>query len=160
MRSGFCLVAMSVMCSLVGCDRSQPAISVALPSAPHHGTMIPLAEGKGFVELVNEPEVSDRRHPEPTSIVAYFLQADGKTPLDPAPADVAFAIETGGAKGGRGKQASGDRIPLTAQPRSEDLQGAGRFASKPGPFNLESTRGTLTARIGSQEITSKFAGSR
>ncbi len=122
--------------------------------------MIRLPEDKGFVELVNEPEVNDRRKPEPTSIVAYYLQTDGKSPLEPAPADVSFAIETGGGKGARGKPGSGDRIPLSAQPRPDDPLGAVRFASKPGPYDLAAIRGTLTATIAGQQIASQFGGSR
>jgi hypothetical protein len=160
MRFGYCAVAVNLVLLFSGCDSTQTTIAVSAPTAPHHGTMIALADGKGFVELLNEPEVSDRRNPEPTSIVAYFLQVDGKTPLDPAPADVAFAIDTSVGKTGRGKQAPGDRIPLTAQPKSEDPLGAGRFASKPGPYNLDSTRGILTAKIGGQEVSSVFTGSR
>ena len=96
-------------------------------AAPHRGTMIRLPEDKGFVELVNEPEVGDRRKLESTSIVAYFLQIDGKSALDPPPADVSFSIESGAGKGGRGKQNSANRIPLTAQPKPDDPLGAGRL---------------------------------
>ena len=84
-------------------------------SPPHHGMMIRLADDRGFVELVNEPEISDRRKPEPTSIVAYFLQIDGKSPLEPVPVDVDFAIQSASAKGGRTKQDSGGRIRLTCR---------------------------------------------
>jgi hypothetical protein len=56
----------------LGCDPStSPATSSAI--GPHHATMIGLNDGKGFVELINEPEVTDRSNPRPTSIVAYFL---------------------------------------------------------------------------------------
>ena len=37
---------------------------------------------------------------------------------------------------------------------------AARFASKPGPYNLTALRGTLSARIGGQQISSTFSGSR
>lgn len=122
--------------------------------------MIRLADDRGFVELVNEPEVSDRRKPEPTSIVAYFLQIDGKSPLDPAPLDVSFTMQSARAGGGRAKPESGDRVSLSAQPNSDDPLGAARFASKPGPYGLTGSRGTLSARIDGQVITSTFAGSR
>jgi hypothetical protein len=141
-----------------GCDSSGPSVSTTA-AAPHRGTMIRLPEDKGFVELVNEPEVGDRRKPEPTSIVAYFLQIDGKSSLDPPPADVSFSIESAASKGGRGKQNSA-RISLSAQPKPDDPLGASRFASATGPYDLAATRGTLTAKIGGQEISTVFAGSR
>ena len=122
-----------------GCDSPEHPVAVIAVSPPHHGTMIPLPEDRGLVELVNEPEVSDRRKPEPTAIVAYFLQIDGKSPLVPAPDDVNFAIQSAGAGGGRSKQDSGDRIRLTAQPKPDDPLGAGRFASKTGPYALDRT---------------------
>jgi hypothetical protein len=143
-----------------GCDSPAQPVAVNLVSAPHRGTMIRLADDRGFVELVNEPEVSDRRKPEPTSIVAYFLQIDAKSPLEPLPADVDFAIQSGGGRGGRTKQDSGSRISLTAQPNSDDPLGAARFVSKPGPYALEGMRGILMARIGGQVVTTTVAGSR
>jgi hypothetical protein len=152
------LIGMAALAA--GCDSAAQPNAVNPVSAPHRGTMIRLAEGRGFVELVNEPEVSDRRNPEPTSIVAYFLQIDGKSPLEPVPADVDFAIQSGGTKGGRTKQDSGGRISLTAQPKTDDPLSATRFASKPGPYALEGIRGTLTARIGGQVVSTNFAGSR
>ena len=160
MRIRFRVVTLGLAALFSGCDSSGPLVSVTSVTAPHHGTMIPLPEKTGFVELLNEPEVSDRRNPEPTSIVAYFLQIDGKSALDSAPEDVTFAIETGGGKGARGKQGSGDRIPLSAQPKPDDPSGAGRFASKPGPYQLAGIRGTLRVKIGGQEVSSQFAGSR
>jgi hypothetical protein len=116
--------------------------------------------GCGLVELVNEPEVSDRRNPELTTIVAYFLQIDGKSALAPAPEEVNFAIQSSGASGGRSKQNAGDRIRLNAEPKPDDPFAAGRFASKTGPYALTGLRGTLTATIGGQEVSSTFAGSR
>ena len=105
-----------------GCDSPGRSVSVLAVSAPHHGTMIPLLEDRGFVELVNEPEVSDRRKPEPTAIVAYFLQMDGTSPLVPAPDGVSFAIQSGAARGARTGQNSGDRISLRALPKADDPQ--------------------------------------
>jgi hypothetical protein len=143
-----------------GCDSPQLPVAVSTVSPPHHGTLISLPDDRGLVELVNEPEVSDRRKPEPTAIVAYFLQIDGKSSLAPAPEEVSFRIQSAGAGGPRSKQNAGDRIRLNAEPKADDPLGAGRFASKTGPYELTGLRGTLTARIGGQEISSTFAGSR
>jgi hypothetical protein len=122
--------------------------------------MIRLPEDKGFVEIVNEPEVSDRRNAPPTSIVAYYLQADGKSPLSPAPSDVSFTIDTGGGRETRGKQGPGPAVPLNAEPKADDPAGAGRFASKPGPYVLDGIRGTLTAKVSGKETSISFAAGR
>jgi hypothetical protein len=160
MRIGIRAATLALVGLLFGCDSSTPRGNVVTAIAPHHGTMIPLPENRGFVELINEPEVSDRRNPQPTSIVAYYLQADGKSPLNPAPTDVSFAIDPGVARGARGKQGSAQSVPLIAEPKSDDPAGAGRFASKPGPYDLTDMRGTLSAKIGGQEISIPFAEAR
>jgi hypothetical protein len=122
--------------------------------------MIRLTDDKGYVELVNEPEVTDRRNPQPTAIVAYYLQADGKTPLNPAPTDVSFAIDPGAARGGRGKASAAAPVPLNAEPKLDDPSGASRFASKAGPYVLAATRGKLSAKIDGQETSITFAAGR
>jgi hypothetical protein len=121
-------------------------------SGPHHGTTIRLPEDKGFVELTNEPEVRDRRSAEPTAIVAYFLKTDGKSPLEPAPTDVAFVV-AGGKK-------SSETVALAAEPKSDDPAGASRFASKPGQHQLTMLRGTLKAKLAGQDISIPIEGSR
>jgi hypothetical protein len=144
-----------------GCSSTDSAATItSSPVPPHRGTMIPLPDSKGFVELLNEPEVSDRRHPEPTSIVAYFLEPDGKAPLIAAPSDVIFVVESATASGGRRNAGSSARVELSAQAKADDPLAAGRFASKPGPYDLTALRGTLSARIAGQQISSAFSGSR
>jgi hypothetical protein len=160
MRMRVCLLMLGLAAFVPGCDSPEHPVAVIALSPPHHGTLISLPDDRGLVELVNEPEVSDRRKPEPTAIVAYFLQLDGKSSLAPAPEEVNFAIQSAGAGGARSKQNAGDRIRLSAEPKADDPLGAGRFASKTGPYALTGLRGTLTATIGGQEISSTFAGSR
>jgi hypothetical protein len=143
-----------------GCESAVPPVNAPTAVAPHHGKIIALPENQGFVELTNEPEVSDRRNPQPTSIVAYFLQSDGKSPMSPAPTDVSLAINEGVGKDGRAKPGSTQTVPLSAEPRSDDSAGAGRFASTPGPYDLEGIRGTLSAKIGGQLVSIPFAGGR
>ena len=121
---------------------------------PHHGTTIRLSDDKGFVELTNEPEVTDRRANEPTSIVAYYLKADAVSALDPPPTDVNFVVFDGTAK--KGSKA----IPLAAEPKADDPAGAVRFASKPGPYQLSAIRGTLNGKLGGQEVSATFQGGR
>jgi hypothetical protein len=144
----------------LGCD-SSPAPPILVAKGPHQGMVIPLSENTGFVELVNEPEVKDRRSNEPTSIVAYYLQPDAKSALDPVPSDVKFAIDTGaGGRGGRGRPSTPQSIPLNPEPKSEDPAGAGRFASKPGPYLLSALRGTLSAKLRGQPVSVVFQGGR
>jgi hypothetical protein len=122
--------------------------------------MIRLPEDRGFVELVNEPDIGDRRNPVPTSIVAYYLQSDGKSPMSPAPSDVTFDIDSGGGAGARGARGPAKTVVLNAEPKAEDPSGASRFASKAGPYGLEGLRGTLSAKIEGHDISIAFAESR
>jgi hypothetical protein len=150
MRIRFCTVALALAGLFLGCD-STPLQPPQVVLGPHHGTTIRLPEDQGFVELTNEPEVRDRRSPEPTSIVAYFLKSDCKSALYPPPSEVNFVIE--------GRKSS-ETIPMSAEPKSDDPAGAGRFASKPGPYLLSELRGRLNAKIGGQEVSIPVAGSR
>ena len=127
---------------------------------PHLGTTLQLPGQRGYVELVNEPEVTDRRRNEPTAIVAYYLQPDAKTALSPVPTDVQFTIDTGGARGQRGRRGAPESVPLNAEPKADDPSGAGRFASKTGQYSLSNMRGTLKATIDGQEVSVVFQGAR
>ena len=160
MRIEIRVAAMVCLGVLPGCGGSSVPIEqqVAI-SGPHRGATLQLPDKKGFVELINEPEPRDRRSNEPTALVAYFLKMDGKSPLEPAPTDVNFAIDSGGGRGVRGKSAS-QTVPLAAEPKPDDPAGASRFASKPGPYLLDSVRGTLSAKIDGQSTSVNFAGGR
>jgi hypothetical protein len=155
-------IAISAMTALIaGCSDGSPRTSEqTVLNGPHHGTTLQLPEQKGFVELVNEPQPKDRRNTEPTSLVAYFLKSDARTPLDPVPTDVSFAVDSGGGRGTRGSRSAGEAIALTAEPKSDDPAGAGRFASKPGPYQLSNLRGTLSAKIEGQAVSVMVAGGR
>ncbi len=154
------LVGMGLAALFLGCDSSSPRANVAVVDAPHRGKIIPLPDAKGFIEVLNEPAVSRRRAPTPTAIAAYFLQSDAKSPLNPAPTDVKFAIDTAPGTRARGKQGPAETVPLTPEPKSDDPAGAGRFASKLGDYNLQNIRGSLSAKIGGQEISAPLAGGR
>jgi hypothetical protein len=159
MRIPVSTVALIFTGLLCGCDRSRPTEETVL-NGPHHGTTLQLPEKKGYVELVNEPEVKDRRSNEPTSIVAYYLQSDAKTPLSPLPSDVSFQIAVSGGRGGRGAKDSPKSVPLTPEPKADDPAGAGRFASKPGPYQLPNLRGTVNSTIDGQQVSIVFQGGR
>jgi hypothetical protein len=160
-RNGVILSTLAIIA--LGCgDGAPPVEKQAVINGPHNGTTLQLPDQKGFVEMVNEPEPNDRRKNEPTALVAYFLKIDGKTPLEPAPTDVTFAIDAsaGGGRGGRGQQATAKSVPLTAQPKADDPSGACRFASEPGPYLLDGIRGTLSAKVDDQATSLGFAGAR
>ncbi len=153
-------VALALVMLAFGCGSPVSPVAGSVPMGPHHGTTLALAENKGFVELINEPEVTDRRNPQPTSIVAYFLQADGTTPLSPLPTDVNVTIDTGRGANSRVTKASATPVPLSPVPKSDDSVGAARFASRPGPYHLVAVRGTLSATISGQVNLISFAESR
>jgi hypothetical protein len=155
------MVMMAVIGSTLGCGSPVSPVAATVAVGPHQGTMIRLADDLGFVEFVNEPEVSDRRNPQPTSIVAYFFQSDGKAALSPAPSDVSFSLDTGLGESGRGgSKGVAQVIPLAADPKANEPGGSSRFASKPGPYGLASIRGKLSAKISGRELSTPFAGRR
>jgi len=137
---------------LFGCD-SAPSTPPEVMVGPHRGTTIRLPEGKGFVELTNEPEVTGRGSREPTALVAYFLKLDGTSALEPAPSDVNLVL-------GQARKKASETLALTAEPKSDDPAGASRFASKPGQHHIATLRGTLNAKIDGQEVSLPISGSR
>jgi hypothetical protein len=145
------MILAAVVC-LDGCG--SPQLSSQVTKGAHDGTSFRLPDEKGLVEIVNEPTVTDRRNPQPTSIVAYFLQADGKSALNPGPTEVSFTIDPDARSRQREKPAaSPTTLLLTAEPKADDAGGASRFASKTGPFDLSSLRGTLKAKINGQDVS-------
>jgi hypothetical protein len=116
-----------------------------------------LPDDKGFVELVNEPAVTDRRNPQPTSLVAYFLQPDARSAMTPSPTDVGMQIDPG--RGSR-KRTEATALPLGAEPKADDPAGGSRFASKVGPYALSGIRGTLKAKVGGQDVSVDYLGGR
>ena len=146
-------VALSLAILVFGCNSPVSPVASSVPMGPHRGPTLALDENNGFVELVNEPEVTDRRNPQPTSIVAYFLQTDGKTPLSPVPTDVKFTMEARRGTNSRVAGASATPVPLVPEPKSDDAAGAARFASQRGQYQLLEVRSTLSATI-SGRVTS------
>jgi hypothetical protein len=136
--------------ALAGCSSDPPAPPAGVTRGPHQGTTIRLPEDKGFVELVNEPEVSGRGRNETTALVAYFLNSDAKSPLSPAPTDVKFELSVPGKKA--------QPVALAAEPKADDPAGAARFASKSGPYNLAEVRGSLSATVAGQSVSVAYGG--
>jgi hypothetical protein len=134
-----------------GCEGSQAVPPVAREeTGPHQGALHRLPDNTGVVEIVNEPEVTDRRSNPTTAIVVYFLHSDGKTAMTPAPSDVRVEVDEG-----RNQTRT---LALKADPRSADASGGSRFASEAGPYLLEGLRGKLIANIAGKPVEQTFAG--
>lgn len=143
----------AALAGFVGCSSAPPLPPASVTRGPHDGTALVLPEGKGIVELVNEPEVRDRRAGVATAVVAYFLQADGQSAMSPAPTAVKFALHPG-------VRQPSQVVPLTPEPRPDDPAAAARFVSKPGPYDLAAVRGTLTATVAGAPVSVDFGGGR
>jgi len=159
MPKSFLAILLAAAGLTAGCG--SPALSSLVFTGTHGGTTFRLPDEKGFVELVNEPVVTDRRNPQPTSIVAYFFQADGKSAMSPSSTDVSFEITPDARSRQRDRSAAGSStLHLSAEPKADDPAGASRFASKTGPYALAAIRGALKAKINGQEVSTAFMGSR
>jgi hypothetical protein len=143
------VVLFAAMC--VGCDVA-PAPPSRPKVGPHGAAMYPLPGGAGFAELVNEPEVTDRRAAPTTAIVAYFFQGDAKSPLSPGPSDVRVVLDQGRKRS--------ESLPLKSDPKSDDPAGGCRFATKLGPYLLEGLRGKLTGTVNGQPFDLSFVSGR
>ncbi len=159
MPKSFLAILLAAAGLTAGCGSPEPSSQVL--KGTHSGTFIRLPDDKGFIELVNEPVVTDRYNPQPTSIVAYFFQADGKSAMSPSPTDVSFEITPDARSRQRDRSAAGSStLHLSAEPKADDPAGASRFASKTGPYALAAIRGALKAKINGQEVSTAFMGSR
>jgi hypothetical protein len=150
LRVSVALLVMSLSL-FVGCGMPipPPALNV---QGPHDGNSSRLPDDRGFVEIVNEPEVPSRASKQPTSIVAYFYQPDGKTPMTPPPSDVRVVLDLGRRRT--------EKLAMKAEPKSGDTSGACRFASKTGPYQLPNLRGQLSASVGGRQVDIIFEGER
>jgi hypothetical protein len=73
---------------------------------------------------------------------------------------VSVAIDSGARRDSRAKRGLPESIPLGAKPESDHPAGAGRFVSKPGPYQLAGLHGTLTANINGQKGSVIVQGGR
>lgn len=141
--------------SLLGCGGSPslPPLPKDAPTVgPHQGTAYALPGGLGYAEVVNDPRAGERDRAAPTALVVYFLGPDTKAALTPPPSDVKVQVSSGRTKG--------QAVPLKADPRPDDPAGGSRFATAPGPYQLEEFRGDLTAKAGATAIKIPIAGAR
>lgn len=154
-RSFLVILSSFVGLGTLGCGGAPtlPPLPKDAPTVgPHKGPAYALPGGLGYAEIVNEPGADGRDRAAPTAIVVYFLGPDAKASLTPAPTDVKFLVNSG-----RGKSQS---VALKAEPKADGPAGEGRFASAPGPYQIEELRGELTAKAGDAPVKIPIAGAR
>lgn len=136
---------------IIGCD--SPTTPAARPHiGPHHTALLALPDNAGFAEVVNEPEVTDRRANLATAIAVYFLQADEKSALGTVPTDVRVRL-------GKGRQQA-ETVALKSEPKAEDAAGGCRFVSKIGPYLLEDNHATLVGKLNGKAFELDLSGGR
>jgi len=137
----------------MGCGQGAAVDSpVPATSENHGGILIPLTDNQAYLELVNGDRLKKGRTPQTqTTLVAYLLQPDQKTPSAEVPTSVEVKIGTP-----KGEEV----VALTAAPDSADPMGSSRFVSKPGLFELNQTGGEVTVQVGGKTLSGKFRGPR
>lgn len=120
-----------------GCGGSSGGTGVPTPEGsrvgPNGGNAVPLPGSKGFVELLSEQRAGAR---EPI-LVAYFYQADLKSPLTSLPTDLAVKIP----------EAPGGQAALKPAPTSGEAAASARLVSDPVPIDPDHFAGTLTGTM-------------
>ncbi len=156
LRRFLVMIALIPAVVLAGCSESSapPAPKVAV-DGPHGGAVVSLPGNAGFAEIFSEvPGASDTekaaRGRVAKAVVVYFLGPDKTSALSSLPTAVTVTI-TG---------ASGGPIELTPTPDAKDPAGAGKFASKPGEYDLGGRRAELNLDLGGNKVTQEFTGLR
>lgn len=108
--------------------------------AVHSGTILPIPEDRGFVEVLVQSE-----NAKPTGkgaggrVVAYFLNKDGSGPSAPAPTDVSYS--------------PADGKPYKMTPMADSASKSAGFQTEIGPFNPgRELNGELSASLGGQTV--------
>jgi hypothetical protein len=128
---------------ILGCGGSPSTIDVRLPV--DGGAMIRLPGNRGFFAIKTEGP-SDaggrKKKNQATTIVATFYQADGVTPMSPAPTDVVLKLG-----------AEGSAMPVTLTADTKDLN---RFTSSPGLYS-QGLQGTVHLKISGEDVEESFS---
>jgi hypothetical protein len=143
-----CLILAS---SLVGCGPPGVVESSVPPTSElHGGILIPLTDKQAYLELLNgKREKSGKGYQ--TSLMAYLLQSDQKTPFSATPTSMEVKMGT----------PAGDKvIALQPAPDSIDPLGSARFVSPPGPFELNLSGGEVTVQVAGKTLSGTFRGPR
>lgn len=133
----------------LGCGKSASSLStVALASKPgaNGGTAFPLADGKGYAEVVVET-VKQTKKGRDVVLAVYFVKEDLKTALSPVPTGTSIKIIVPGEQEER-------RANLAAAPKKPD---DGRFATEVGQFDFDEMHGEVIATIDGKPATVTFA---
>jgi hypothetical protein len=141
--------------TLAGCEATpSPSGPGQVGAGPHNGVVVPLGKA-GFAEILNETKAEKskpvRKGRPATAVVVYFLRADKKSPLSPAPIQASVKLEKGDAS---------ETLQLVTAPAPNDAAGASRFASLAGDYDLSGLQGELTAKLGDETIIQAFQGPR
>jgi hypothetical protein len=133
------LLALAIPAVWAGCGGPSTS-GPAGPQASHGGSLLPIARGNGFVEMVFEPGDPKAKGRVKGKVAAYFLNRDGSGPPDPAPTDVIFTDE------------SGKSYPLTSKGQGD----AGGLRFESGPLSLPTgiePAGKLEAKLGGESLS-------
>jgi hypothetical protein len=150
------LTALRLACALVlasalaGCGAGSAALQPTPRAGPHGGALVGLPAGGGYGEVVLESSSPRARD---VKFVAYFLGPDLSGPATTLPTDVQATLEF--------PDGSSMIVGLAPEPQPKDTKGgAGRFASRPGPYDVDPPIGELSGTVGGQSFSGKFAGPR
>jgi hypothetical protein len=150
MRKILSLLPLVTAVAVMGCGQPVVESSVPATSEHHGGILVPLTDEQAYAELLNGDRVKKGKAVE-TTLVAYLLQRDLKTPLPGTPASVEIKIGT----------PKGDQVvALKAAPDPADPLGTSRFVSTPGPFELNQVGGVVTVQVDGKTLSGAFRGPR
>ncbi len=142
------LVSLAAVLVATGCGTNflgGPTVApVSEASELHGGILVPLSEDQGYVELLNGER---QRRSSKTTIVAYLLQNDRKTPATQKPTD--FIVKLGG-----------DPVPLHPAQDAHDPAGSVRFVSGIGAYELNQQGGEVTVTLDGKTSSGTFRGPR
>jgi hypothetical protein len=133
-----------------GCGVAVHTSAVPASSPLHGGILIPLPEDQGFVEILNDQRVR-KGNRIATTIVAYLLQPDQKSPITQSSASVTVKL---------GTPPDVRTIKMRPEPGGSDPSGSARFVSELGPFLLEQSGGEVEVVLGGKTLTAPFRGPR
>jgi len=139
-RHLFAIVA--VAAAIAGCSSEPPPVALppgsAIPEGmgPNNGTLFPLPDSKGYVEVVPDAGDGGRGKRSGLALKAFFLAPDKTNPLSPAPTAASIALKT--AKGST-------TVPLKAAGDAGEFSGESTTA-------VERIVGDLSATISGSEV--------
>ena len=140
----------TVACFVLGLEMgcSSRTSSGTTTPAQHGGSVFALSNGGGFVEILvkgqGEPR-GRRRQSRQVQYAAYFYQADGTTPMDPAPTEVQLKIGTSDKATVVHFQPAGTSKPATP----------GALLSDSGTYP-DGFQGELGAKVNGESVTARI----